>query len=158
MDGWKGTMIILTFQTARICSEEDVGRESVVMLAICMILHSSIPFRQGHGVWPESRFLAVMFMSIRLFKGTVDSRYYKVLRPEKLHCDIGIVLHMYINVAETMKYKEILNFGTGEVILLEWNIIIQCSCTYMKTCKMHVNQRQVIWTSLDVIPVWYIGL
>ena len=50
MDGWKGTMIILTFQTTRIyiCSEEDVGRESVVMLAICVdLLHSDKAMGSG---------------------------------------------------------------------------------------------------------------
>ena len=62
-------------------------------------------------------------MTIRLFKGTVDSRYNKVLRPEKWHCDIGIELYQCCKNNEIQRNFELWH-RRSLITLLEWNIII----------------------------------
>ena len=54
---------------------------------------------------------------------TVDSRYNKLLGPSEITL-LYRFFFLYIWVAKTIKYKEILNFGTKKITLLYWDFVI----------------------------------
>ena len=78
---------------------------------------------------------------------TVDSLYNKLLGPSEINCYVS--KKNYIRVAKTVKYKDILNFGTKKITLLHQDCVnsvffitrVHCN-TYIISLRKVANKKK----------------